>query len=105
MTETDNQNTTRSTLTLKLKPAADSSTLTLKNVENKKISSSAVQVTIKGRKREVKNDSSELNKRELEARFKAVSATKKLNLEDDVNSHDILSKLAKSKKQEQQKKF
>ncbi len=101
MTETDNQNTTRSTLTLKLKPAADSSTLTLKNVENKKISSSAVQVTIKGRKREVKNDSSELNKRELEARFKAVSATKKLNLEDDVNSHDILSKLAKSKKQEQ----
>lgn len=101
MTETDNQNTTRSTLTLKLKPAADSSTLTLKNVENKKISSSAVQVTIKGRKREVKNDSSELNKRELEARFKAVSATKKSNLEDDVNSHDILSKLAKSKKQEQ----
>ncbi len=101
MTETDNQNTTRSTLTLKLKPAADSSTLTLKNVENKKISSSAVQVTIKGRKREVKNDSSELNKRELEARFKAVSETKKSNLEDDVNSHDILSKLAKSKKQEQ----
>jgi len=101
MTETDNQNTTRSTLTLKLKPAADSSTLTLKNVENKKISSSTVQVTIKGRKREVKNDSSELNKRELEARFKAVSETKKLNLEDDVNSHDILSKLAKSKKQEQ----
>jgi len=101
MTETDNQNTTRSTLTLKLKPAADSSTLTLKNVENKKISSSSFQVTIKGRKREVKNDSSELNKRELEARFKAVSETKKLNLEDDVNSHDILSKLAKSKKQEQ----
>lgn len=102
MTETDNQNTTRSTLTLKLKPAADSSTLTLKNVENKKISSSAVQVTIKGRKRESKNDSSELNKRELEARFKAVSATQKSQLENDVNSHDILSKLAKSRKQEQE---
>lgn len=102
MTETDNQNTTRSTLTLKLKPAADASTLTLKNVENKKISSSAVQVTIKGRKRENKNDSSELNKRELEARFKAVSATQKSQLENDVNSHDILIKLAKSRKQEQE---
>ena len=101
MTETDNQNTTRSTLTLKLKPTADSSTLTLKNVENKKISSSAVQVTIKGRKREVKNDSPELNKRELEARFKVVSTTKESKLENDVNSYDILSKLAKSKKQEQ----
>lgn len=98
MTDTVNKNTTRSTLTLKLKPATDSKTLTLKNVENKRISSSSVQVTIKGRKREVKNESSKLNKKELEERFKVLSTSKNTELESEVNSHEILTKLTKSSK-------
>ncbi|MBU6339262.1 MAG: translation initiation factor IF-2 [Rickettsiales bacterium] len=99
MTKDENQNTTRSTLKLKLNvnPAAETKTLALKS-ENKKVSSSAVQVTIKGRKKEVKNNESDLNKKELEARFKAISSSDS-KLEDNINSHEILTKFTKNKKQ------
>jgi translation initiation factor IF-2 len=99
MTTTDNQNTTRSTLKLKLnlKPASETKTLTLKS-ENRKISSSAVQVTIKGRKKESKNSENDLTKKELEARFKAVSSAES-KIDTNINSHEILTNLIKSKNQ------
>ncbi len=100
MPEKDNQNTTRSKLTLKLNPASSGAqTLTLKTVENKKVSSSSVQVTIKGRKKEVKDDnrvSSGLNKNELEARAKAISGSK--TEIDEIKTHEILSKITKEKR-------
>lgn len=100
MTDQENQNITRSKLTLKL-PAAGSQVATPKNIETKKLSSSAVQVTIKGRKREVKadeNNSSDLNKSEFEARLKAISRSR-ITKTDDIKSHEILTKLAQEKHQ------
>ena len=94
MTETDKKNTTRSTLTLKLKPASDSKTLSLKGSESKR-SSSAVQVTIKGRKRDSKG-SPDLNNKEIEARFNAISGTKKTESDTD---HDVLGKIIKANKE------
>ena len=101
MTE-DNKNTTRSTLTLKLKPAvaADQKTLALKQpaAENRKISkSSSVQVTIKGRKKDSKEETASLNKSEVEARFRAISSSNSLDSED-VDSTTILSKALKEQK-------
>lgn len=93
MTET--KNTTRSTLTLKLKPASsDSKTLILKKSEGAKSNKSSVQVTIKGRKKDNKSD--DLNKRELEARFRAVSNAQDSDSEG-VNSHNILKDAVKKK--------
>ncbi len=102
MTSPDTTNTTRSTLTLKLKPAATEQTLTIKQpvVESKRINKSSVQVTIKGRKKEVKDESQNLNKNEVEARFRAVSNSKDSGSED-VDSTKILSKALKDKKQKQ----
>lgn len=106
MTDKDNQNTTRSKLTLKLPSSVSSQPLTLnKNVENKKISSSAVQVTIKGRKKEVKSEESSshgLNKNELEARIKALSGSKS-DETNEIKSHEILSKLKKDQQKEAEK--
>lgn len=105
MTDTENQNTTRSKLTLKLPSSVGSQPLTLnKNVENKKVSSSAVQVTIKGRKKEVKAEepSHGLNKSEFEARIKALSGSKS-DETSEIKSHEILSKLNKEKQKEVKK--
>ncbi len=101
MTE-DNKNTTRSTLTLKLKPAVavDQKTLALKQpvAENRKISkSSSVQVTIKGRKKDSKEELANLNKSEVEARFRAISSSNSLESED-IDSTTILSKALKEQK-------
>ncbi len=106
MTDTTNQNTTRSTLTLKLPTSAGTQPLTLKNVETKKVSSSAVQVTIKGRKKEVRTDdrvNNGLSKSEFEARMKAVSGSKVE--EEEIKSHEILSKLAKTKREAAEEKI
>lgn len=101
MTE-DNKSTTRSTLTLKLKPAAgaDSKTLTLKQpvVENRRISkSSSVQVTIKGRKKDSREESSNLNS-EVEARFRAISNSKDSGGLEELDSNKILSQALKEKR-------
>jgi translation initiation factor IF-2 len=101
MTDKDNSTTARSKLTLKLPSSAGPQTLTLnKASENKKISSSAVQVTIKGRKKEVKanESSSGLNKNEIEARIKALSGSSSES--EEINSHEILNKLKKEKTKE-----
>ncbi len=96
----NNQNATRSKLTLKLKPTvADDSKVIVPKVEAKKHSSSAVQVTIKGRKKENRNENEAqlgLNKNEVEARIKAISEFKKSS-SDDID-HKVLSKIAASNK-------
>ncbi len=102
MTET--KSTTRSTLTLKLKPASThTQTLVLKNVENKRISSSSVQVTIKGRKKDGRSDDNALNNKELEARFRAASNSTDSNGEE-LNSHKILKNVVKEKQRDEEKR-
>lgn len=98
MTDIENKNTTRSTLTLKLPSSAGSQTLTLKTPETKKTGSSLVQVTIKGRKKENIDDRvpTALNKSEFEARMKAVSESKAEVVE--LKTHEILSKITKEKR-------
>lgn len=97
MTDKNNTNTSRSTLTLKLKPTAvENKTLTLKNADTKKsAASSSVQVTIKGRKKEPKLENSALSKKELEARIRAISSASKEESSEELNSHEILSKINK----------
>lgn len=96
----ENNNTTRSTLTLKLKlpgAAADVKAVAPKVIESKKAGGS-VQVTIKGRKKENKiNDeaSSTLNKSEMEARIKALSEHSDDKFED--KKHKAVNKIIKEK--------
>jgi translation initiation factor IF-2 len=97
MTDKDSQNTLRSKLTLKLPTAGASQTLSLKTAE-KKLGSSQVQVTIKGRKKETKENETvktSLSKSEMEARIKALSGAK--SSKDEIKSHEILSKITKEK--------
>ena len=98
----DNKNTGRSTLTLKLKPASSDQTITIKQpiVENKRINKSSFQVTIKGRKKEAKDEVQGLNKNEVEARFRAVSNSRDSESQD-LDSGKILSKAIKEKRKEQ----
>lgn len=101
MTDKNNKDTSRSTLTLKLKPANENQTLKLKNFDSKKSGSSAVQVTIKGRKKETKIENSDLNKKELQARIRAISAADKNTSLEEVNSFEILSKINKKSEEQQ----
>lgn len=97
MTEKDKNSPTRLKLTLKLPSAAGSVTIPQKNTENKKISNSSIQVTIKGRKREQKTENSgsdNLNNKELQARIKAISESH--SLEDEIKTHEILSRATKA---------
>lgn len=96
MTE-ETKNTTRSTLTLKFKPSSDSKKLTLRNNHRKTAGNSSVQVTIKGRKKETKL-STNINDKEIEARFKAIAQTEER--ENELESHNILDKINKAKEQE-----
>jgi translation initiation factor IF-2 len=96
MTDKDKKSPTRLKLTLKLPSAAAAGSISQKSTENKKISNSSVQVTIKGRKRELKTENSEsdnLSNRELQARIKAVSESHSSN--EEIKSHEILSKLSR----------
>jgi translation initiation factor IF-2 len=107
MTDKDNQNTFRSKLTLKLNPVSSFGvqTLTLKNVENKKISNSLVQVTIKGRKKEVKKDDTKpvIDKKELEAR--AYNFYDSKTQDNEIKTHEILSKITKEKRKIDEEKL
>jgi translation initiation factor IF-2 len=102
MTDNETPNTTRSKLTLKLPTSATSQPLALKNVENKKVSSHSVQVTIKGRKKEIRPDetpSHGLSKNEFEARVKALSGSKSESKE--VKSREILTKISREKQKKE----
>ncbi len=102
MTDNETPNTTRSKLTLKLPTSATSQTLTLKNVENKKVSSHSVQVTIKGRKKEIKPDETPLNglsKNEFDARVKALSGSKSESKE--IKSREILTRISREKQKKE----
>jgi translation initiation factor IF-2 len=101
MTDSKNQNTTRLKLTLKLPTSVsqkDQVVAAAKTVENKKSHGSAVQVTIKSRKRDIKKEhnSSDLNKSELEARFRAISDANEG--EKEIKTHEILSKIVRDSK-------
>ncbi len=98
----DNKTTTRSTLTLKLKPASTSEqkTITLKqpSVETRKIpgKSSPVQVTIKSRRRDSREDNNlQTIDNEVAARFRAISNSRNFNDSDELNSTKILSQALK----------
>lgn len=96
MTQTSSSNATRSKLTLKLSSSAATQSLTTKTPTEKKISSSAVQVTIKGRKKENRPEENKgygLSKSEFEARIKAVSDRKVIK--DEIETHSILNKANK----------
>jgi len=96
----NNTSNTRSKLTLKIPSSSGSTDLGKKSQTNpvnkdNKHHSSAVHVTIKGRKKEngANNfNQTGLNKNELEARFKAISFSKN-NKSDDYKTHDVLSKI------------
>ena len=90
------KNTTRSKLTLKLPTASGANTLTLKSGQNKKINNSSVEVTIKGRKKDTssnRNNESDLNRSEFEARMKAIATPE--SSKKEVADHDIINKLSK----------
>ncbi|MBM3579386.1 MAG: translation initiation factor IF-2 [Alphaproteobacteria bacterium] len=97
MTKDNEQNTTRARLTLKLPTSINPQNLAPKS--EKKLSSSAVQVTIKGRRKETGSNESEtgLNKSELEARIRAVSGTR--DIKTEIKTHDVLSKLKRKPEQ------
>lgn len=105
MTDANNSNTIRSKLTLKLPSSANTQAASPKAPAEKKLSSSAVQVTIKGRKKEARADEGNagLNKSEFEARFKAVSQSK--NEKDEIKTHEILSKITKENRQAEAKEI
>jgi len=101
MTEKDST-TSRSKLTLKIsanRNIGDSSSVlssgTKSFVEKKSTSSNSVQVTIKGRKSPKihENSSSDLNKKELEARIKAISKSNQTAFDSEIKTHEIFRKL------------
>ncbi len=99
--ETKPTEVTRSKLTLKLKlpTTSDPRVLSTKNAENKRISNSLVQVTIKGRKKDstaTENTNGKLNKNEFEARRKAVDNITQDDFEAD--KFNVLSKIKKAEK-------
>lgn len=98
----DNQNTTRSRLTLKLPTSVNTQNLTLKTGVEKKLGSSAVQVTIKGRKKESAFESTDrgLNKSEMEARIRAISRTGEVKKE--IKTHELLSQATKKPQKEKE---
>ena len=94
---TDTKDTsTRSKLTLKLKlpSSSDPKSLALKNAENKRISNSLVQVTIKGRKKDssATQSAQNLNNNEFEARKKALRNSSNEE-EYQADKFDVLSKI------------
>ncbi len=103
MTEKISNNSLRSKLTLKLPTSVNnqSNQISKNSSENKKYNSSAVQVTIKGRKKEskaVNKNNSGLNNSEFEARIKAVTESFNKNEENEIKTHSILNKINKDKK-------
>jgi translation initiation factor IF-2 len=102
MTDKNNNNPTRSKLTLKLSSSVINNATTTNNPNEKK-SSNSVQVTIKGRKTSQKDsaylNSKDLNKNELEARMKAISKDSSKFSGADIKTHEILSKINKENRQ------
>ncbi len=106
MTDNNSSNTIRSKLTLKLSSSvgvtAQTPSLPAKPAIEKKVGSSSIQVTIKGRKKDNKgNDSTSLSHNEMADRIKAVSKSGKA-LSDDIKTHEILSKITKESRKEEE---
>jgi translation initiation factor IF-2 len=94
---TDNKTSNnRSKLTLKLPSSVSSPEINFKNQNKDKKNSSAVHVTIKGRKKDNTSSAESgngLNKKELEARMKAISSSN--NQDEEIKTHEILNKKIK----------
>ena len=94
---TDNKTSNnRSKLTLKLPSSVSSPEINFKNQNKDKKNSSAVHVTIKGRKKDNSSSADSgngLNKKELEARMKAISSSN--NQDEEIKTHEILNKKIK----------
>jgi translation initiation factor IF-2 len=107
MTDKNNNNPTRSKLTLKLSPSVINNSNTTSNNSSNKKTSNSVQVTIKGRKNPQKDslklNSKDLNKNELEARMQAISKDSSKFSESDIKTHEILSKITKENRQNETK--
>ena len=103
MTDKNNNNPTRSKLTLKLSSSTINNSSTTTNNSSDKKSSNSVQVTIKGRKSSQKEtlslNAKDLNKNELEARMKAISKDSSKLSDSDIKTHEILSKIKKENRQ------
>jgi len=103
MTDENNQNTTRSRLTLKLSTPVSNQSLAVKTNTEKKLGGSSVQVTIKGRKRDSKpgedRDTVGLSKNEFEARMRAVSSSG--DVKSEIKTHEILSRANKKTQSEE----
>jgi len=106
MTDKNNNNPTRSKLTLKLSSSTINNSSSTTNNSSDKKSSNSVQVTIKGRKTSQKEtlslNSKDLNKNELEARMKAISKDSSKLAESDIKTHEILSKINKENRQNEE---
>jgi len=91
--------TKRSKLTLKLPTSSATQNIKAKTSNSNSLKNSSIQVTIKGRKKptEQSKQQSNLSKKELEARIKAISG-QNTNLENKFKTHDIL-KESKPKKE------
>ncbi len=105
---TDSATTARSRLTLKLPTSAQSKPVTTKTTENTKVgSSSLVQVTIKGRRKDAPQSAPEVkskaaSKMELEARIQSISESKSsLN---DIKTHEILGKALRDERDSELKR-
>lgn len=97
--EQDNKNRGKLTLRLKTPSASDPKTLALKNAENKRISNSLVQVTIKGRKKEPAQvnpiEPKGLSSNEFEARKNALgNLSNKSDLLEN-NDYQLSAKIGK----------
>ncbi len=87
-------NTSKGKLTLKLKlpNSSDPKKLALKSAENKRISNSMVQISVKGRKNnpQSNSNSSQLSAAELESRKLALS---NIGSSSEKEDYDVLSKI------------
>jgi translation initiation factor IF-2 len=100
---TDNKTTDKSRLklTLKLPSSVSAQNIIAKNTVEKKLGKSSVQVTIKGRKKEVKNEDTNktgLSKKEIADRLKILSSAKQED-ESEIKASEILLQANKSKEE------
>ncbi len=93
----DNNKITRSKLTLKL-PSSTKSTLTLNRKNNSKLDNRGIEVTIKGRKKEVEEETSSSQDHDLRKKFNAISEVSDSDFKE--NQFDLKQKIQKELEKE-----
>lgn len=99
MTDNKTTNKSRSKLTLKLPSSVNAQSIIAKNTVERKLGKSSVQVTIKGRKKDIKSaddvsNKTGLSKKEIADRLKILSSASK-NDDLELKTSEILSKATK----------